>query len=397
MDYAAAAKSSETTEDYLPPLLFVLPITKEDFNTPNGIIDIFVKLCTTLLAKLPCEARTKTVIQRVTYGFKKLKAVKVNLPTSCQNVQNEMLGMGLECGNKTVWPVRDDRTYRFYPCNVSIKIQNALPNLTNEEIKNELKLPEGITANDDLNFKTVSIGPYMKVFDGTATISATVQSAEQMEEMKNWSRKAFFEEKQVRNQVTQMYAPNIMTCTFCEKKGSFYRGHDDTWCTMKTKEERELKKKAKAIEDEGDVFTADEQSVHNEQIAKIRNDSCASTSSRNNKRRRSTPKRANSEKNPRLSARQRTSQIPKMKAKAPNENKPEQKESTSQTANNNSDNNDENEEQDTTSTKNADTENRLPKPLNMRDFVDAMNPIHHIETNETTNNNVNETNNTKTK
>ena len=243
MDYAAATKSSETTEDYLPPLLFVLPITKEDFNTPNGIIDIFVKLCTTLLAKLPCEARTKTVIQRVTYGFKKLKAVKVNLPTSCQNVQNEMLGMGLECGNKTVWPVRDDRTYRFYPCNVSIKIQNALPNLTNEEIKNELKLPEGITANDDLNFKTVSIGPYMKVFDGTATISATVQSAEQMEEMKNWSRKAFFEEKQVRNQVTQMYAPNIMTCTFCEKKGSFYRGHDDTWCTKKTKEERELKKK----------------------------------------------------------------------------------------------------------------------------------------------------------
>ena len=86
-----------------------------------------------------------------------------------------------------------------------------------------------------------------------------------------------------------------------------------------------------------------------------------------------------------------------MKAKTQNENKPEQKESTSQTANNSSDNNDENEEQDTTSTKNGDTENRLPKPLNMRDFVDAMNPIHHIETNETTNNNVNETNNTKTK
>ena len=81
--------------------------------------------------------------------------------------------MGVECGNNTVWPVRDDRLYRFYTCNVNVKIEKALPNVTSEDIKSALNLPEGITANNDLNFKTVHIGHHLKVFDRTASISVT--------------------------------------------------------------------------------------------------------------------------------------------------------------------------------------------------------------------------------
>ena len=151
MNYAAGAtiKNAEETEVYLPSLLFILPITKEDFNKQNGINEIFIELCTENLKNLPADKRALVVIQKVSYGYKRLKAVKANLPLSCQNHQDNILETGIGCGNKTVWPVRNARTFKFLPCTVSIRFRNALPNLTADEIRSEINLPEGINTNNE--------------------------------------------------------------------------------------------------------------------------------------------------------------------------------------------------------------------------------------------------------
>ena len=236
MNYSEAL-ASNVNEDYLPPLTFVLPLTREDFAHNDGVNNVFFKLCDAVLQLLPPQKRQLTVIQRTTFGERKLKSIKVNLPQSCEIQQQKILALGIEVNNKKLFPVRGDKNYTFYPCKTTIRVKNVLPNLKAEEVIQALSLPEKIEAQKTIHFSTMKIGNGLSIFDGTATIMATISSPNEMEAMKEWSQKAYFEEKFVKDQMIQAFAPGIMECKFCKTKG-----HDDSWCRKKKVQEQNEQK-----------------------------------------------------------------------------------------------------------------------------------------------------------
>ena len=220
------------------------------------------------------------------------------------------------------------------------------------------------------------------MFDGTATVSATVETSEQLEEMKTWSRKSFFEEKLVKNQVTQMRAPNIMSCSFCEKNGSVFKGQDDAWCVKKKRVGTESENKSKMqktspVEADENVFTNDEVSG---QIGNIRNESCSSTTSRS-KKRRLAQTRTNTEPGRKASKKRKTSQIPKP-------NKPDAK-NTAETKSKQAPNVNEETRGSKNFTNIGNTETTITTSLcklpNMADFIQSLDTAKHMEPNNDTN------------
>ena len=124
---------------------------------------------------------------------------------------------------------------------MAIKIRNILPNVLAEEVAEQLDLPSGITATDNLKFKTSSIGWHQE-FDGTATLIVEADSEEATDRLRAWSKDVFFEEKVVNNHAIQVCAPSLMNCDFCKSQGLNFQGHDESWCARKKfKERKELK------------------------------------------------------------------------------------------------------------------------------------------------------------
>ena len=130
MDYATAASTRPRVETiYLPPLIFILPITKEDFSKQGEIHKIFLEISQPIRLALPEESQSKIVIQKTVHGMKKVKSVKIYLLTSCQNQQEEILAERMEVRDTKVFPLRDDQNHKFYPRSVGVKIKNILPNV----------------------------------------------------------------------------------------------------------------------------------------------------------------------------------------------------------------------------------------------------------------------------
>ena len=163
-----------------------MPITTEDF-CKQGEKRRFLELCQLIKFFLPEDSQLIVVIQKTIRGIKKLKSVKINLPSS----EEELLAEGIEVRDKKVFAVQDDQNHKFYPQSIAGKIRNILPNVLAEEVAEQLDLPSDVTATDNLKFKKSNFGWY-QLLDCTATLIVEAESEEAIDGLKAWSKDAFF-------------------------------------------------------------------------------------------------------------------------------------------------------------------------------------------------------------
>ena len=221
-------------DDYLTPLTFILPITKDDFREHGKITEIFNSFCNALLFQTN-DAAPKVVIQKVLQkiGKKSLRAVKVTLPIEAMELHTEVQDKGLTVRNKTIFPFQFHSGFHIFPKVTAINVENVLPNTPTASIINDLKLPEGITTAGEMKFNTFYTGNF-SVFDGTGKMNIIIKSEDQLEQMKTWTRESFLA-KDGKRMIGMVH--QIMNCEHCQKNGEQSRGHDDLWCYKRINEE----------------------------------------------------------------------------------------------------------------------------------------------------------------
>ena len=217
--------SKVTASNDFQIMQIIPPFTKSMLANTESLNDGYIQCAKSILKEFPQEVRSQITISRTFAQIreKTLHKLTVTSPPTVRTQYHSIRSRGLNLLGKTVFPMGKhilNKERNFHPRRYNIKFVNLPYVCSDTETLKLIELPEGIEHNPTLNrMKVYFDGDF--IFDGYATLGATVHNANEEEKLRKWSYESkIVEFKDWNGLEIKFHAPTLHSCSFAKKKAA---------------------------------------------------------------------------------------------------------------------------------------------------------------------------------